>query len=165
MATKITKGGPRRIVHAPNAGNINTAQPVNAHPVSPVKPKVGKSGTPNPTPLFVSAGHFTVNVHNNIARVSAPGRSPVRPLTPFQGASTPSGNPVVNYRTKVGIAQDTPDIKGTGTSLLSSTVLPGNAKRRGPQPVNSLMPYNRKLQNGGQAYLPGYKRSKMGRAG
>lgn len=167
MATKISKAGPRRIVYAPNAGQINTAMPARPHPSFPLpgppqrlKPAVGKPGLPDPTPVFPVAGHFTTNEQGNIVRVSASGRVPKRPLTPFQGASTPSGNPTVNYAPRVGVSQDAPTIKVAGTSILAINPLPGNPKRRGAQPVSTVMPYSRKWQHGGQAYLPAYKRKK-----
>lgn len=170
MATKITKAGPRRVVFAPNAGQVNAALPPRPHPVHPVgpepyKPKVGKSGPPNTTPVFPVAGHFTTNNQGNIVRVSAAGRTPVRPLTPFQGASTSSGNPTVSYAPRVGVEQNAPAIKVIGSPILGLSPLPGNPKRRGSQPVSTVLPYSRTTQNGGQAYLPGYKRKKFGRQG
>lgn len=171
MATKISKAGPRRIVYAPNAGQINTAMPARPHPSFPLpgppqrlKPAVGKPGLPDPTPVFPVAGHFTINAQGNIVRVSSAGRTPVRPNTGqqrgFQGASTPNGNPRVHYAPTVSAPQDAPTIKIIGTPILATNALPGNPKRRGAQPVSTVMPYSRKWQHGGQAYLPAYKRKK-----
>lgn len=170
MATKITKAGPRRVVFSPGSGDTNTAQPPRPHPIHPVgpepfKPRVGKPGIPNPTPVFPVAGHFTTNEQGNTVRVSAAGRTPTRPLTPFQGASTPNGNPTVYYAPRVGISQDAPAIKIIGTPILGLKPLPGNPKRRGAQPASTVLPYSREMQNGGQAYLPSYKRNKFGRQG
>lgn len=183
MAVKVTKAGPRRIVFAPNAGQVNSAQPQRPHPIHPVgpittrhqtgwpqptKPKVGTSGPPSTTPVFPTPGHFAVNDLGNIVRISSPGQAPVstRPYPRnFQAMRTPGGNPVVNYVPSVGVAQDTPTIKIAGSSNLAMTALPGNPKRRNAQPVSTVAPFSRQVQNGGQAYLPSYKRKKMGRAG
>ena len=165
MATKISKSGPRHITHAPREGRVNAAMPVRPHPAGPQRPKGPTTGQPRKLITFPTAGHFIANQNGNVVRISATGRTPTRPLTPFQGASTPSGNPVVHYSARVGQAQEVPTIKVAGTGHLAMTALPGNDRRHGPQPVNTVMPYSRKLQHGGQAYLPSYKRRKMGSQG
>jgi hypothetical protein len=143
----------------------NVALPINAHPPAPVKPSGARSGPPRKQPIFPTAGHFDVNVQGNIVRKSASGQAPVLPLTPFQGAHPAHGNEPVHYSQRVGVAQQVPTIKKAGVSILAMSPLPGNDKRRAPQPVNTVLPFDRATQNGGQAYLPIYKRKKMGRSG
>lgn len=174
------------LAHPPNAhptpprilGGASGLQrkPPGSTPVSHkvIVPGAGKPLQPHPTPIL-NPGWFGVNEHNNVIRVTAPGNyfnlfhnTPAPTLRSSYAHPAyyphPFGNGTAKYNSTAQQGmQISPTIKSrSGSSArLSPTQFPGNQSRRGPNAVNPVTPINRKIQNGGQAYLPGYMRQKL----